>query len=197
MSLFSRHDARKQEQPQRQHRVSTAELAAVDTEPGDVPVGDARHHDDAAVPLQVAPGEDREGAFRAAAARATHRNDNVEDAVEPVRTERRPDSQDPPRATQHRPQPIEEQRLAPLFSPGVTQDFRARWDATQMSFVDDPRLAVKQADELVAQMMQSLAKSFADERTRLEAQMNETASTENLRVALQRYRSFFQRLLSL
>jgi hypothetical protein len=89
------------------------------------------------------------------------------------------------------------QRLAPLFSPPVAQDFRGRWDQTQIGFVDNPRHAVQQADELVAQVMQSLAQSFAQERRQLESQMNETASTENLRVALQRYRSFFQRLLSL
>ncbi len=91
----------------------------------------------------------------------------------------------------------DDEQLAPLFSPGVAQDFRARWDATQIGFVDDPRQAVQQADELVAQMMNSLAQSFADERAQLESRMNETASTENLRVALQRYRSFFQRLLAL
>jgi hypothetical protein len=90
-----------------------------------------------------------------------------------------------------------EERLAPLFSADVAQGFRARWDATQIGFVDDPRQAVQQADELVAQVMKSLAQSFADERRQLEAQMKETASTENLRLALQRYRSFFQRLLSL
>jgi hypothetical protein len=56
---------------------------------------------------------------------------------------------------------------------------------------------VRQADELVAQVMTTLAQNFADERKQLEAHMRETASTENLRVALQRYRSFFQRLLTL
>ena len=92
----------------------------------------------------------------------------------------------------------EEQRLAPLFTAEVAQGFRSRWDTTQIGFVDDPRQAVQQADELVAQVMKSLAQSFADERRQLEAQMHdESASTENLRVALQRYRSFFQRLLSL
>ena len=89
------------------------------------------------------------------------------------------------------------QRLAPLFSPQVAQDFRGRWDTTQIGFVDKPRQAVQQADELVAQVLKCLAQSFAQERRQLESQMNETASTENLRVALQRYRSFFQRLLSL
>jgi hypothetical protein len=92
----------------------------------------------------------------------------------------------------------EGQRLAPLFNAGAAQDFRERWDATQIGFVDDPRHAVQQADELVAEVMKSLAQSFAHERSRLEAQMHgEQVSTENLRVALQRYRSFFQRLLAL
>ena len=89
------------------------------------------------------------------------------------------------------------QRLAALFNAEVAQDFRARWDAAQIGFVDNPRQSVQQADELVAEVMKSLAQTFADERRQLEAQMSETASTEHLRVTLQRYRSFFQRLLSL
>jgi hypothetical protein len=91
----------------------------------------------------------------------------------------------------------DDQQLPPLFSAEVAQTFRARWDAAQISFVDSPRQAVEQADELVAQMIKSLARSVADERARLDAQMTETASTESLRVALRRYRSFFQRLLTL
>lgn len=89
--------------------------------------------------------------------------------------------------------------LAPLFSPDLADGFRAEWDAVQISFVDDPKQAVRKADELVAQVMKSLAESFANERTRIEGQADSTeqASTENLRVALRRYRSFFQRLLSL
>jgi hypothetical protein len=90
------------------------------------------------------------------------------------------------------------ERLTALFNAEVAQGFKTRWDATQIGFVDDPRRAVQQADELVAEVMQSLAQRFADERTQLEAQMkSESASTESLRVALQRYRSFLQRLLSL
>ena len=93
----------------------------------------------------------------------------------------------------------EEEQLAPLFLPDVAKDFRSRWDAVQISFVDDPRLAVQQADELVAQVMKSLAETFSSERTKLEAQVDLTdkASTENLRLVLRRYRSFFERLLSL
>ena len=93
----------------------------------------------------------------------------------------------------------EEGQLAALFLPDVAKDFRSRWDAVQISFVDDPRLAVQQADELVAQVMKSLAETFSSERTKLEAQVDLTdkASTENLRLVLRRYRSFFERLLSL
>jgi hypothetical protein len=91
------------------------------------------------------------------------------------------------------------ERLDPLFSTDMAEDFRARWTAVQGSFVDDPRDAVRQGDELVAQVMTSLAESFAAERDQLESQVRDSgeASTETLRVALRRYRSFFERLLSL
>jgi hypothetical protein len=96
--------------------------------------------------------------------------------------------------------PERDEELAALFTPELAADFRSRWDAVQIGFVDDPQAAVRQADELVAQVMKNLAESFADERQRFDEQMNSsqgTASTENMRVALRRYRSFFQRLLSL
>lgn len=91
------------------------------------------------------------------------------------------------------------EQLDPLFTPEVANDYRVRWTAVQSSFVDDPRSAVQQGDELVAQVMKSLAESFAEERDKVEEQMGQTgeASTEALRVALRRYRSFFERLLSL
>ena len=94
----------------------------------------------------------------------------------------------------------ESERPVALFTPELTQRFRARWDEVQIGFVDDPRRAVQQADELVAQVMSNLAESFAKERAQLEGVMGGAADgalTENLRVTLQRYRSFFQRLLSL
>jgi len=92
-----------------------------------------------------------------------------------------------------------EEPLAALFPSELAQDFRSRWDEVQIGFVDDPKQAVRKADELVAQVMKSLAQKFADERTKFESQFDEqgSASTENLRVALRGYRSFFQRLLSL
>jgi hypothetical protein len=91
----------------------------------------------------------------------------------------------------------EEERLAPLFTPDVSKDFRGRWDVVQRGFVDDPRQAVRQADELVSQVMKSLAESFSKERARIEAEADEKASTENLRIAFRHYRSFFERLLTL
>jgi hypothetical protein len=97
------------------------------------------------------------------------------------------------------PPETEEEQLAPLFTPEAAQTFREHWDAVQIGFVDDPKQAVQRADELVAQVIKSLAETFSNERAQLEGQVQqaEQVSTENLRVALRHYRSFFQRLLSL
>ncbi len=91
-----------------------------------------------------------------------------------------------------------EEHSGPLFSPDETNDFRSRWDAIQVGFVDEPRRAVEQADNLVASTSKRLAEVFAGERRRMEAQWSrgESVSTEDLRLALRRYRSFFGRLLS-
>jgi hypothetical protein len=85
----------------------------------------------------------------------------------------------------------------PLFPTGEAETFRSRWMEAQTGFVDEPRSAVEQADTLVAEMMKRLAQVFADERGKLEEQWSrgDDISTEELRVALQRYRSFFDRLL--
>jgi len=76
-------------------------------------------------------------------------------------------------------------------------DSRSRWSNIQAAFVDEPRKAVEDADSLVASLMKKLAEGFANERERLEKQWDrgEDVSTEDLRIALQRYRSFFDRLL--
>ena len=94
--------------------------------------------------------------------------------------------------------PAIDEQAAPLFSPEEAKDFRARWDTIQVSFVDDPRLVVGQADSLVAVAMKRLAEMFATERAKLESQWDrgDNISTEDLRLALRRYRSFFGRLLS-
>ena len=84
-----------------------------------------------------------------------------------------------------------------LFSESEVGDFRTRWSNIQTAFVDEPRRVVEDADNLVASLMKRLAEGFADERARLEKQWDrgDNVSTEDLRVALQRYRSFFDRLL--
>jgi hypothetical protein len=86
----------------------------------------------------------------------------------------------------------------PLFPGEELEGLRTRWKAIQTAFVDEPRDAVHQADTLVASAMKRLAEVFADERARLEQQWDrgDNVSTEDLRVALQRYRTFFERLLS-
>ena len=85
-----------------------------------------------------------------------------------------------------------------LLPPDQSERFSGRWQEIQTGFVDEPRRSVEQADALVADLMQRLATGFAEERQRLEAQWDrgDDISTEDLRVALTRYRSFFDRLLS-
>jgi gas vesicle protein len=89
--------------------------------------------------------------------------------------------------------------FAPLLPNHEVDQFWSEWNAIQAKFVDDPQTSVEAADSLVAQVMKRLAEVFSQEREQLESQwrQGEEVSTENLRVALQRYRSFFNRLLSL
>ena len=88
---------------------------------------------------------------------------------------------------------------ATLFPDNEAKDFRTRWTEIQTAFVDEPRRAVEEADGLVASAMKRLAEVFADERSNLEKQWDrgDNVSTEDLRIALQRYRAFFHRLLSI
>jgi|SRR5687768_11992323 hypothetical protein len=88
--------------------------------------------------------------------------------------------------------------IAPLLPQDLTRQLQASWSDVQAGFVDAPREAVRKADELVATAMKQLADTFARERSNLENQWDREGdvSTEDLRVALTRYRSFFHRLLS-
>ena len=92
-----------------------------------------------------------------------------------------------------------ESELSPLFSDEEERNFRNRWKDIQTGFVDEPRRSVEQADELIAKLLQRLAESFSEQRSHLEQQWekSDSASTEDLRLALRRYRSFFDRLLSI
>ena len=86
----------------------------------------------------------------------------------------------------------------PLLSTEQSGRFSQEWQAIQASFVDRPQEAVESADALVADVMQRITSGFTAERERLEKQWAEgdDVTTEDLRVALTRYRSFFERLLS-
>jgi hypothetical protein len=91
-----------------------------------------------------------------------------------------------------------EQATTTLFPEEEANNFHKRWTDIQTGFVDEPRRAVEQADALVAEVIKRLASSFAEARAELEGQWGrgDNVSTEDLRVALQRYRAFFDRLLN-
>ena len=91
----------------------------------------------------------------------------------------------------------DEEQPAALFPAEDARNFQTRWDAVQVSFVDEPRRAVEQADALVAEALKRQAEIFAAARADLETQWDrgEDVSTEDLRQALRRYRAFFARVL--
>ena len=85
-----------------------------------------------------------------------------------------------------------------LFADGELSGLRSRWTDVQSAFVDDPRDCVQKADGLVADVVDKLSAGFSEARSRLEEQWarGEEVSTEDLRIALKRYREFFERLLA-
>lgn len=87
----------------------------------------------------------------------------------------------------------------PLFADAELTGYRSRWSGIQTGFVDEPRRAVEQADALVSELMTRLTDTFSNERRNLEGQWEKSdkVSTEDLRIAMQRYRSFFERLLNI
>lgn len=93
---------------------------------------------------------------------------------------------------------IEESEMGAVFPPAVVNELRPMWTAIQADFIDEPRQSVQAADGLVAATIQRLVDSLASERAKLESQWanGDDVSTEDLRLALRRYRSFFDRLLS-
>jgi hypothetical protein len=85
-----------------------------------------------------------------------------------------------------------------LLPSDASHRYREQWSTLQGRFVDEPKASVREADGLVAEVIQQLATRFAEERKSLEEQWSagSEVSTEDLRLALQHYRSFFQRLLA-
>ena len=84
-----------------------------------------------------------------------------------------------------------------LLSREESEHYRTRWADIQGKFVDEPRVAVQQADALVSDVIDQITQMFANEHGSLETQWNQgdDVSTEDLRMALQHYRSFFNRLV--
>jgi hypothetical protein len=101
-------------------------------------------------------------------------------------------------ASREAPASSDASRRAALFHDEEARGFRSRWDAIQTGFVDEPRSAVEQADALVAQVVSRVTQVFGEQRTMLERQWDKDRdiSTEDLRLALTRYRAFFDRLLA-
>jgi hypothetical protein len=113
-------------------------------------------------------------------------------------TEAQPPAVDARNVHAGQPVPLTTRQTSPLFPEDELLNFRARWDQAQISFVDEPRQAVEQADNLVANVVKRIAEQFATERSHLEGQWDsgDSVSTEDLRQALRRYRSLFDRLLT-
>ena len=127
---------------------------------------------------------------------------SIQDPAEEAEAMERPEAVSPEQGARGNAQAsdatIQGTQTTELFSDTELQSYRERWDSVQAGFVDDPKTSVEAADKLVNTLIERLADGFSQERSRLEAQWEEgvDASTEDLRLALQRYRSFFGRLLA-
>ena len=133
--------------------------------------------------MEPATAQPRQSAAAAEPSSATMRTDPPAAQTEPSETETGIST--------------DQSRTNSLFADD-TSGLRSRWDDVQAAFVDDPKECVQKADTLVAEVVEQLTNGFSEARSRLEAQWSrgEEASTEDLRLALKRYREFFQRLLS-
>jgi len=122
-------------------------------------------------------------------------NDQVNTGEEQMRNEQISEK----RNDQNKRHIQEDEKFAPLFEGDEAEQFRAQWLDIQSRFVDDPSVSVKDADELVASIIKNITRNFADKRMALETQWKsgDDVSTEDLRMTMKRYRSFFDRLLTL
>ena len=163
-------------QPHHRQETNGSPANAVDSPAGDYP--------DAADPL-TAPTQSSGG--EAYPPTATQEPDTSA-GVEQGRVEQ-PHTRD----TQH-----ETSTEGTLFETAELTGLRSRWNDVQAGFVDDPRKCVQSADGLVADVVQQLTNGFSKARSNLEEQWarGEDISTEDLRLALKRYREFFERMLA-
>jgi len=169
-----------------QHRQSAAaepSSATMRTEPPTADDDSAARQEYSSAGMEPATAQTRQSAAAAEPSSATVRTDPPAAPTEPSGTETGMST--------------DQSRTNSLFADD-TSGFRSRWDDVQAAFVDDPKECVQKADTLVAEVVEQLTYGFSEARSRLEAQWSrgEEASTEDLRLALKRYREFFQRLLS-
>lgn len=127
------------------------------------------------------------------------REDQIERGEQQPREPERPIAETDERRSAEQDEQLTGTSQASLFEADRASELRTRWSDVQSRFVDDPREAVKAADALVDEVIRDLSALFAAERSGLETQLgrDEKVSTEDLRVALRRYRSFFERLLAM
>ncbi|WP_410619724.1 hypothetical protein [Amycolatopsis sp. cmx-8-4] len=139
-------------------------------------------------------------------ASATGRHDTATDATADASADTATDTADTTagttadtsdtRADSARPSADDGADQQPLIDEEKVTGFRDRWQGVQTGFVDDPQKAVREADELVAGVISALATTFAEHKSELEGQWQHgEPATEDLRLALRRYRSFFDQLL--
>ncbi|MGW3042018.1 hypothetical protein ACWC9T_18725 [Kitasatospora sp. NPDC001159] len=181
-----------------EERLTTEDLAR-SPEAEKEPVGQDRQETETAEDRPVYPGEATGGLADAGAGTREEEAGPAENG-EPEGRETA-DEGGTPGERETAEQPSESTRDAgeePLFAPEDEHEFRSRWQEVQSQFVDDPQEAVRSADALVADLMRRLAASFSDHKRGLEQQWNRggEVQTEDLRLALQQYRSFFNRLLN-
>ncbi|MFJ9847041.1 hypothetical protein ACIRYZ_42755 [Kitasatospora sp. NPDC101155] len=181
-----------------EERLTTEDLAR-SSETGQEPVGQDRQETETAEDRPVYPGEATGGlADEGSGTREEEAGPAEYGEAEGRETA---DAGGTPGERETAEQPSERTQGAgeePLFASEDEHEFRSRWQEIQSQFVDDPQEAVRSADALVADLMQRLAASFSDHKRGLEQQWNRggEVQTEDLRLALQQYRSFFNRLLS-
>ena len=128
-------------------------------------------------------------------------NTHVPEDVTPRRTNGQADDRvgAPPEYAGRADRDNRNEPMEPLFSADDCIGLRSRWEALQVGFVDEPRRSVEQADKLVNETVDALTRNFTREREKLDQQWHggQEASTEDLRLAFRRDRSFFDRLLTM
>ena len=167
----------------RQSAAAEQSSATMRTDPPTADDDSAARQEYSSAGMEPATAQTRQSAVAAEPSSATVRTDPPAAQTEPSGTETGMST--------------DQSRTNSLFADD-TSGLRSRWDDVQAAFVDDPKECVQKADTLVAEVVEQLTNGFSEARSRLEAQWSrgEEASTEDLRLALKRYREFFQRLLS-